>query len=217
MAARVSQAGGVLPEPPYWREAEAALAAKDPVMQRLIAGAGRSYPSRRGEAFETLVRAIVGQQLSLKAAESIWQRFRAVCPACTPQEIVRLDDRAFSACGFSQRKAEYVRDLAVCFLDKTVNPGQWETMADEAVIADLLQVKGIGRWTAEMFLIFSLRRPDVLPLHDAGLIRAIRTAYFSGEPVDRDAVQRLAEGWQPWRTVATWYLWRSLTAVPVEY
>lgn len=218
MAPRVSKTERVaLPEPPYWREAEAALAARDPVMQRLIANAGRSYPSRQGDAFGTLVRAIVGQQLSLKAAETIWQRFRQICPVCSPQAVLGVDGSRFLACGFSRRKAEYVRDLAVCFQDRIVRPERWETMEDEAVVADLVKVKGIGRWTAEMFLIFNLRRPDVLPLDDAGVIRGISTAYFSGKPAARNAVERLAENWRPWRTVATWYLWRSLTATPVEY
>lgn len=218
MAAGVSETGdGILPEPPYWREAEAALAAKDPIMRRLIADAGRSYPSRKGDPFETLVRAIVGQQLSLKAAETIWRRFQAICPVCTPQSVLGIDGSCFLACGFSRRKAEYVRDLAVCFQDETVNPGLWETMGDDAVVADLSQVRGIGRWTAEMFLIFNLRRPDVLPLDDAGLIRGISTAYFSGNPASKNEAGVLAESWRPWRTVATWYLWRSLTALPVEY
>lgn len=206
-----------MPEPPYWRKAEKALAEKDPVMRQLMAAAGRSYPSRQGEPFETLVRAIVGQQLSVKAAETIWRRFLAICPVCTPQAVLGLDGSRFPACGFSRRKVEYVRNLAVCFQDGVVNPGQWETMEDEAVIADLVQVKGIGRWTAEMFLIFNLRRPDVLPLDDVGLIRGICAAYFSGKPAGKNEAKALAEGWRPWRTVATWYLWRSLTAAPVEY
>lgn len=218
MAARVSETGeSALPEPPYWQEAETVLAAKDPVMRRLIASAGRSYPARRGEPFGTLVRAIVGQQLSVRAAETIWQRFQGMCPVCSPEAVIRIDDTRFQACGFSRRKAEYVRDLAGYFRDETVNPGKWATMDDEAVIADLSQVKGIGRWTAEMFLIFNLRRPDVLPLDDAGLIRGMGNAYFAGELPDRNRARELAQAWRPWRTVATWYLWRSLTAVPVEY
>ncbi|MCM1128858.1 MAG: hypothetical protein NC211_03130 [Alistipes senegalensis] len=214
----MSETGGnALPEPPYWQEAETVLAGKDPVMRRLIASAGRSYPARRGEPFETLVRAIVGQQLSVRAAETIWQRFQGMCPVCSPEAVIQIDGARFQACGFSRRKAEYVRDLAGCFRDETVDPGKWETMDDEAVIADLSQVKGIGRWTAEMFLIFNLRHPDVLPLDDAGLIRGMGNAYFAGELPGRKKARELAQAWRPWRTVATWYLWRSLTAVPVEY
>ena len=218
MAACVSQTKeGVLPEPPYWRKAEKALAAKDSVMRQLMAIAGRSYPSKQGDPFETLARAIVGQQLSVKAAETIWQRFLSVCPICLPQTVLQINGSCLLACGFSQRKAEYIRNLAGCFQDGVVHPSQWEAMEDEAVIADLLQVKGIGRWTAEMFLIFHLRRPDVLPLDDAGLIRGISLAYFSGKPVGKNEVKALAKKWRPWQTVATWYLWRSLTAAPVEY
>ncbi len=203
--------------PPYWKEATDELVKRDRIMKKLIAAAGDSYPMKRGDPFKTLTRSIIGQQLSVKAAESIWQRFKEVCPTCSPANVIKTGGENFLRCGLSKRKTEYVMDLAGHFRKKTVYPEKWIEMSDEDIIADLTRIRGIGRWTAEMFLIFNLHRPNVLPLDDVGLIKGISTAYFSGEPVTRMEVRELASNWQPWCTVATWYLWRSLTAIPVEY
>jgi DNA-3-methyladenine glycosylase II len=120
-------------------------------------------------------------------------------------------------CGLSLRKAEYVTDLAGHFKNKQVQPQNWGHMEDEDVIKDLIAIRGVGRWTAEMFLIFNLQRPNVLPLDDVGLLKAISLHYFSGEPVSRFEAREVAEAWSPWCTVATWYLWRSLDPIVVEY
>jgi DNA-3-methyladenine glycosylase II len=119
--------------------------------------------------------------------------------------------------GLSARKVEYLTDLARHFDDGTVHVAQWRDMDDEAIIEELVAIRGIGRWTAEMFLIFHLLRPNVLPLDDAGLIRGISENYFSGEPVSRAEARELGEGWSPYRSVATWYLWRSLDPLTVDY
>jgi DNA-3-methyladenine glycosylase II len=119
--------------------------------------------------------------------------------------------------GLSQRKAEYLKDLAQRFLSGEVDPSRWPGLDDEAVIEELIRVRGIGRWTAEMFLIFNLLRPDVLPLDDIGVLRGIGLAYGRGERVARAEAMAIGEAWRPWRTVATWYLWRSLDPLPVEY
>jgi DNA-3-methyladenine glycosylase II len=121
------------------------------------------------------------------------------------------------AAGLSVRKAEYLLDLARHFDEGRVHAGQWASMDDEAIIRELVAIRGIGRWTAEMFLIFHLMRPDVLPLDDLGLIKGISLNYFSGEPVSRAEAREVAEAWAPYRSVATWYLWRSLDPVPVDY
>jgi DNA-3-methyladenine glycosylase II len=117
----------------------------------------------------------------------------------------------------SKRKADYILDLADHFKSKRVNAEQWQEMEDEEVIADLTQIRGIGRWTAEMFLIFNLLRPNILPLDDLGLLKGISVNYFSGEPVSRSDAREVSANWEPWRTVATWYLWRSLDPVSAEY
>jgi len=166
----------------------------------------------------TLARSIVGQQISVKAADAVWQRLLLTCgKRPTPLSVQRAGVTGLREAGLSQRKAEYVIDLSQHFIDKLVHPTRWAQMEDEGVIEELTAIRGIGRWTAEMFLIFNLQRPDVLPLDDVGLLKAISLHYFSGEPVSRFEAREVAQAWQPWRTVATWYLWRSLDPVPVEY
>jgi DNA-3-methyladenine glycosylase II len=187
------------------------------VLARIIREHPRIALEPRGEPFHTLARAIVSQQISVKAAASIWARVCAVAPQMHPKEIADARHSRLRACGLSARKAEYLADLASRFIDGTLHPLGWERMDDEAVIAELVQVRGIGRWTAEMFLMFNLLRPDVLPLADLGLQRAIRIHYFKGRKVSLRTMRRVAEEWAPWRSVATWYLWRSLDPIPVEY
>jgi DNA-3-methyladenine glycosylase II len=132
----------------------------------------------------------------------------------TPSQVIKAGPEQLSACGLSKRKTEYILDLADHFKAKRVHADQWSEMDDEAVIAELVRIRGITRWTAEMFLIFNLLRPNVLPLDDAGLIQGISQNYFSGEPVSRSDAREVAANWEPWRTVATWYLWRSLDPIP---
>ncbi|HMZ02829.1 MAG TPA: DNA-3-methyladenine glycosylase 2 family protein, partial [Burkholderiaceae bacterium] len=174
----------------------------------------------RGDAFTTLARSIVGQQISVKAAQSVWDRFVLLLPPgppVLPTQVLALEIEAMRAAGLSARKVEYLRDLARHFVEGSVHETDWGAMGDEAIIEELVAIRGIGRWTAEMFLIFHLMRPDVLPLDDLGLIKGISLNYFSGEPVSRAEVRELGEAWAPFRSVATWYVWRSLDPLPVEY
>ncbi len=212
-------------KPPYWDEAARALSRGDRVLRRLI----RRYPGihlkRRSDAFTTLARAIVGQQISVKAADAIWRRF-VVCaggtprvgfPRLAPQQVRLRSLPLLRGCGLSQRKAEYLSDLADHFASGRLQPRRWRALDDEALIAALVDVKGIGRWTAEMFLMFHELRPDILPVDDLGLQRALAEHYNGGKRLERKAMIELAEPWRPWRSVATWYLWRSLDPIPVEY
>jgi DNA-3-methyladenine glycosylase II len=203
--------------PAYWNRAKRALARSDPVLQGVIRAHPRLALARRGEPFLTLARAIVGQQISVKAAQSVWDRLVLVVPEMTPHQVLARNRAQLRQCGLSDRKVEYIADLARHFADGTIHVARWPRMSDEEVIAELVQVRGIGRWTAEMFLIFNLLRPDVFPLDDLGLQRAIRLRYFRGRKVSLGRIRRLGETWAPWRSVATWYLWRSLDPVPVEY
>lgn len=206
----------VLPDvPPYWAEAKAELMRRDRIMNKLIPQFGDMHLRGHPDPFTTLARSIVGQQVTVKAAEAAWTKLRALCPKMTPAQVLKAGAEPVSACGLSKRKTEYILDLAGHFKDKLVHADQWSEMADEAVIAELVQIRGITRWTAEMFLIFNLLRPNVLPLDDAGLIQGISQNYFSGEPVSRSDAREVAANWEPWRTVATWYLWRSLDPIPV--
>ncbi|OLE19810.1 MAG: hypothetical protein AUG50_02675 [Betaproteobacteria bacterium 13_1_20CM_3_63_8] len=201
-------------KPEYWERAKRALARKDAVLGAIIRSRPNVHLQRRGEAFLTLARAIVGQQISVKAAQSVWDKVLVACPEVTPESIVALNRTELRLCGLSDRKTEYIADLAQHFVDGAIHVQHWPEMSDEDIIAELIQVRGIGRWTAEMFLIFNLLRPDVFPLDDLGLQKAIRLSYFKRS---LRSMARLGESWRPWRSVATWYLWRSLDPLPVEY
>ena len=205
-------------KPDYWDAAVAHLMRRDRIMKKLIPKFPNISLVSRGNPFMTLARSIVGQQISVKAAASVWQRLLLECgKRPTPASVQKAGLEKLRAAGLSGRKAEYILDLSTHFSEKLVSPKKWAAMDDESVIAELTAIRGIGRWTAEMFLIFNLQRPDVLPLDDVGLLNAISLHYFSGEPVSRFEAREVAQGWQPWSTVATWYLWRSLDPVPVEY
>jgi DNA-3-methyladenine glycosylase II len=203
--------------PGYWDEACSALMRADRVMRRLIPEHGEARLQSRGDAFQTLARSVVGQQISVKAAQAVWDRFAARIGEVLPQRVLEQSTEALRGCGLSQRKCEYLCDLADKFASGQVHPAQWDAMDDEAIIAELVAIRGIGRWTAEMFLMFHLLRPDVLPLDDVGLQRGISQRYFSGEAVSRSELREVAQAWAPWRSVGTWYIWRSLDAIAVEY
>jgi DNA-3-methyladenine glycosylase II len=204
-------------KPEYWQRAKRALARCDPVMAGIMRAHPRIFLARRGEPFLTLARAIVGQQISVKAAQSVWDRLALCVGEVTPEGVLAKPRPQLRACGLSDRKTEYIADLAQHFADGAIHVHRWPQMADEEIIAELIQVRGIGRWTAEMFLIFNLLRPDVFPLDDLGLQKGIRVSYFRDRKVALSTMRRLGERWRPWRSVATWYLWRSLDPLPVEY
>lgn len=204
-------------KPEYWDKAKRALARKDPVMAAIMRSHPKGFLAKRGEPFMTLARAIVGQQISVKAAQSVWDRFATCVGEVTPENVLAKPRPVLRACGLSDRKTEYIADLAQHFADGRIHVHRWPQMSDEEITAELVEVRGIGRWTAEMFLIFNLLRPDVYPLDDLGLQKGIRLAYFRGRTVSPGRMRKLGEGWRPWRSVATWYLWRSLDPLPVEY
>ena len=202
--------------PPYWAEAKAELMRRDRIMNKLIPQFGDMHLRGHPDPFTTLARSIVGQQVTVKAAETAWHKLRTLCPKMLPSQVIKVGAPELAACGLSKRKTEYILDLADHFKARRVHADLWSQMDDEAVIAELVRIRGITRWTAEMFLIFNLLRPNVLPLDDAGLIQGISQNYFSGEPVSRSDAREVSANWEPWRTVATWYLWRSLDPVRVE-
>jgi DNA-3-methyladenine glycosylase II len=203
--------------PHYWQQAVLELGERDPVLRTLIDRFPGLALGSRGDAFSTLARSIVGQQISLKAAQSVWDRLSHRLVDITPASVGGARLSALRACGLSGQKASYLRDLARSFCDGTLDAARWDGLEDEALIAELTAVKGIGRWTAEMFLMFHLMRPDVLPLADLGLQRAMRIHYNRGRTLSAARMRRIGTTWAPWRSVATWYLWRSLDPIPVEY
>ena len=204
--------------PPYWQDAIEYLKTSDPRIASLI----NQYPDlklrSRGQAFETLARSIIGQQISVKAAEAVWGRFYDLCERMvTPAKILATPATELRTAGLSERKVIYIRDLAQHFADGHLQPQDWPHVEDEELIRLLTEVKGIGRWTAEMFLIFHLMRPNIFPRDDLGLQKAISLHYRYKYPVSKRNMDVLARKWKPYATVAVWFLWRSLDPVPVEY
>lgn len=203
--------------PDYWTKATRHLSKACPTMRQLIV----SYPGEllrgKGDAFYTLLRAIVGQQISVKAADAVWGKLEARVHPVTPQKILRVRETTLRACGLSGQKVLYAKNLARYFAQPHVTAGFFASLDDEEVILELTSIKGIGRWTAEMFLIFHLLRADVYPLQDLGMIKAIEKHYAGGRKLTRKELQAFGEPWRPYRSVATWYLWRALDPVPVAY
>jgi len=203
--------------PGHWKQATQELAKRDEVMHKLILCFKGAALRSHGDAFTTLARSIVGQQISVKAAESVWQKVVTTVSEITPHTVHDIGKDVLRGCGLSQRKVVYLQDLSMHFISKDLNETTWQEMDDEALIFELMRVKGIGRWTAEMFLIFHMLRPDVLPMNDLGLKRALSMHYNANQPISELKIRTISELWKPWRSVATWYLWRSLDPLPVEY
>lgn len=207
--------------PDYWHEAMQHLQTRDRVLAGYIERYRVPRLTLKKDAFTTLARAIAGQQISVKAADSVWQRV----VACTggrvnkisPSVVLALPEADLRRCGLSERKVEYLRHLAQQFATRKLNAARLAKLEDHAVRSELIRLKGIGPWTADMYLIFNLWRPNVLPVGDVGLIRAIEANYCAGKRVSQRRLRTLAELWNPYATVAVWYLWRSLDPYPVEY
>jgi DNA-3-methyladenine glycosylase II len=206
-----------LAQPGYWEDACKHLSRKDRVMKRLIAQSDGASLQTRGDAFITLARSIVGQQISVAAAQKVWDRFVVLPRKMTAANVLKLKVDDMRGAGLSVRKVEYLVDLALHFDSGAIDVQAWLSMDDETIIAELVGIRGVGRWTAEMFLIFHLMRPNVLPLDDVGLINGISQNYFSGDVVSRSDARDVAVAWAPYCSVATWYIWRSLDPMPVAY
>jgi DNA-3-methyladenine glycosylase II len=202
-----------------YAKARRTIARRDPVLRRLMQRQGRCGlgDSQHTDPFQALVHAIVSQQLSTKAAATIAARVdRLLDGLPTPVRVESASDQQLRAAGLSGQKVGYLRDLCRRLEDGSLQFGALETMTDEEVINALTSVKGIGRWTAEMFLIFRLHRPDVLPVGDLGIVKAIKTVYRFRTVPTPARMLRLGEAWRPYRSVACWYLWASLDNVPVQ-
>ncbi len=205
------------PSDDYWDDACHCLIQQDRILKKIIPKFRDTGVVSRGDPFLTLARSIIGQQISVAAAQAVWNRFVLTVPKVTPKHVLVAEPEILRGAGLSYRKIEYVKDLANHFQNHGLAKTKWHQLDDEQIIQELTAIRGIGRWTAEMFLIFNLKRPDVLPLDDIGLLRAISINYFSGEKVTRAEAREVAANWAPYRTVATWYLWRSIDPIPVDY
>lgn len=205
-----------LHHPHYWNEAKAFLTENDPLLAPVITTYPGELLQSRGDGFQTLARSIIGQQISVAAADSVWRKFEAQVQTVAPEQVMQQEEEQLRSAGLSRSKVVYLKDLARHFLE---NPRFMELnhLEDEEIIRLLTGIHGIGRWTAEMFLIFHLMRPDVLPVADLGLQKAVWKRYFNGEKQPLSALTALGAQWKPYRSVATWYLWRSLDPIPVAY
>ena len=201
----------------YWPIATRELAQRDGVMAQLILSYPNSVMSSRGQPFYTLVRSVVGQQISVKAADSIWARFVLLVPKVTPKHVLVQSMDSLRSVGLSARKAEYIHAIAEFFVQKRVGQAYWEQRTDTEIIEELSSIRGIGRWTAEMFLMFTLLRPNVFPVDDIGLLRGLEKNYHGARVTPSVARAVYFERFSPWASVATWYLWRSLDPVEVRY
>ena len=202
-----------------FEDAVEALKAKDPVLCEIINNVGPCTLTLEHNAFKALVQSIIYQQLSIKAASTIVRRFTGIYPNRSfpgPRDILTTPDRKLREVGISKQKARYLKDLSQKFLDGIITPSKFPEMSDEEIIEHLTKVKGIGRWTAEMFLIFSLGRHNVLPIDDLGFQKAVQRHYGIEDFHSESKLRMLAKRWEPYCTVATWYLWKSLEVTPLR-
>ena len=205
---------GSIPE--YWVTAKAELSAADSVLAEVIARNEEPVLSSKGDMFLSLISAIVSQQISTTAARTIWGRFEGLVGEVNPKSVLSLGHEELRGCGLSGRKAEYILGIAEAWQSGYADI-DWDGMSDEEVMAALIELRGVGTWTAEMILIFTLLRPDVFPVGDIGVVRAVERLYSGGERMSNDDLIAKSRDWRPWRTVATWYLWRSIDPEPVQY
>lgn len=203
--------------PNYWEKAIAYLAESDRILADIIAGYPDESLKKNNNPFGTLVKAIVGQQISVKAAAKISERLESNIGEFLPQIYLNASEESLKKCGLSRQKIRYITNVANAFFRGTLRPENWENMTDWELEKQLTSISGIGTWTAQMFIIFHLNRPDILPLSDLGLLKAVAIHYNFGDRTSKIEVETIANQWRPYRTVATWYLWRSLDPHPVQY
>ncbi len=201
----------------FWEKAKKELGQKDRKLGKIIEKYPRDFLFSKSDPFYTLARSIVGQQISVVAAQVVWDRVEKKLGRIKAINIHKSHHMTLKSCGLSRQKISYLKSLSKAFLSKEINPKKWEEMTDEQIIDELVKIKGVGRWTAEMFLIFNLCRPDVFPVDDLGLIKGICNCYNLQYPITKEHAIKISIKWKPWRSVATWYFWRSLDPIPVEY
>ncbi len=204
-------------KPFFWEKAKKVLISHDPKLGKIIKSYHKDFLFSKSDPFYTLARAIIGQQISVKAAQAVWNRFENKVKKVNPENTLKAHYMSLKACGLSRQKISYLRSLSSGFVNKQINPNKWKNYSDEEIINELIKIKGVGRWTAEMFLIFNLCRPDVFPADDLGLIKGICNCYNLKYPISKERAIKISKKWKPWRSVATWYFWRSLDPIPVEY
>ena len=201
----------------WWKEAVFYLSDNDPIMKNIINNHNEDYLQSRDDPFNALCRTIIGQQISVKAAASIWNKFATGTKNINPKNVIKYGNNNIRKCGISNKKVEYIIGLSNFFIENPDSVNLWKKMDDKSIIKELCQLKGIGPWSAEMFLMFCLLRPDVLPLGDLGLRRAVGKNYLNTFDPTYEEVEKIAKKWIPYRSAATWFLWKSIDPIPVAY
>ena len=204
-------------KPFFWEKAKKALINKDKRLGKIISAYPKDFLFTKSDPFYTLARSIVGQQISVKAAQAVWDRYEKKIKKVNPKNTLNMHFMTLKSCGLSRQKISYLKSLSNGFVKNEINPSKWKELSNEEIISELVTIKGIGRWTAEMFLIFNLCRPDVFPVDDLGLIKGICNCYNLEYPISKSHAIKMSKKWTPYRSVATWYFWRSLDPIPVEY
>ena len=204
--------------PVYWHKAKRILSKRDPVLKRVIKKYKKGFLTTRSNPFFSLCRTIVGQQISTKAANSIWSKFEKKCKKrIVPYIVLKLSSRTLKSAGLSHQKISYLKNIAKNFSNKSFNVRELKKMNDEEAINYITKLKGLGVWSAEMFLMFNLNRPDVFPIKDIGLLRAISKNYKTSYPPNKRFLDKISKLHAGYRTVFTWYMWRSIDPTDVEY
>ena len=204
-------------KPYFWEKAKKDLISKDKKLGKIINNYPKDFLFSKSDPFYTLARSIIGQQISVRAAQAVWDRYEKKIDKVTAKNTLEIHYMKLKACGLSRQKILYLKSLSRAFVKKEINPKEWDNYNDEEIISELVKIKGIGRWTAEMYLIFNLCRPDVFPADDLGLIKGICNCYSFKYPISKEYALKISNKWKPYRSVATWYFWRSLDPIPVEY
>lgn len=202
--------------PEWWGSAKLELANKDVLLKSLIEEFEEPRLSSRGDLFATLIKSIVGQQISVIAASAVWSRLFDLVGEVNPESILAKTHEELRQVGLSNRKVEYIVGIAEAWTEG-LGEIDWEQMSDEEVVQELVKLRGVGRWTVQMLLIFALLRQDVFPIDDIGLIRGMEKLYNSGKPLETSELIDISEKWIPYRTMGVWYIWRSIDPEPVEY
>ena len=207
----------LMEKPDFWEKAKKDLIKKDNKLGLIIKNYPGDFLFTKSDPFYTLARSIVGQQISVKAAQAVWDKLENKLKKISPSLIINTHFMTLKSCGLSRQKISYLKALSIAFCEKNINPDKWHQFKDEEIIDELVKIKGIGIWTAQMYLIFNLCRPDVFPVDDLGLLKGICNCYKLEYPINKDHAITLSKRWKPWRSVATWYFWRSLDPIPVQY
>ena len=204
--------------PAYWNKAKKILSKRDPILRKIIKKFNKGYLTSRKDPFFSLCRTIIGQQISTKAADSIWSRFEIKCnKKIIPNTVLKLTSRSLRNAGLSRQKTNYLKNIAKSFKNKSFNIKNLKKMNDDLAIDYITQLKGLGVWSAQMFLMFNLNRPDIFPTKDIGLVRAISKNYKTSYPPSERFLNKISKLHLGYRSVFTWYMWRSIDPTDVEY